>query len=45
VRERIASYLLEHVQRQATAQYLSLLVGRANISGIAIDGSASPLVQ
>jgi peptidyl-prolyl cis-trans isomerase C len=45
VRERIASYLLEHVQRQATAQYLSLLVGRADISGIAINGSASPLVQ
>ncbi len=45
VRERIASYLLEHVQRQATAQYLSLLVGRADISGVAIDGSASPLVQ
>lgn len=43
--ERIASYLLEHVQRQATAQYLSLLVGRAAISGIAIDGSVSPLVQ
>jgi peptidyl-prolyl cis-trans isomerase C len=45
VRERIASYLVEHVQRQATAQYLSLLVGRAVISGIAIDGSVSPLVQ
>ncbi|WP_418896651.1 peptidylprolyl isomerase [Terripilifer ovatus] len=45
VRERIASYLVEHVQRQATAQYLSLLVGQADISGIAIDGSSSPLVQ
>jgi peptidyl-prolyl cis-trans isomerase C len=45
VRERIASYLLEHVQRRATAQYLSLLVGRADIRGIAIDGSLSPLVQ
>ncbi|WP_119390757.1 peptidylprolyl isomerase [Taklimakanibacter lacteus] len=45
VRERIASYLLEHVQRQATAQYLSLLIGRADIRGIAIDGSTSPLVQ
>ncbi|MGE3872070.1 MAG: peptidylprolyl isomerase [Parvibaculaceae bacterium] len=45
VRERIASYLHEHVQRQATAQYLSLLVGRADIRGIAIGGSASPLVQ
>ncbi|WP_445242173.1 peptidylprolyl isomerase [Methylovirgula sp. 4M-Z18] len=45
VRERIASYLVECVHRQATAQYLSLLVGQANISGIAIDGASSPLVQ
>jgi peptidyl-prolyl cis-trans isomerase C len=45
VRERIASYLVEHVQRQATVQYLTLLVGQAEISGIAIDGSSSPLVQ
>jgi len=45
VRERIATYLVEHVQRQATAQYLSLLVGQADISGIVIDGSSSPLVQ
>ncbi|RWG22951.1 MAG: peptidylprolyl isomerase [Mesorhizobium sp.] len=45
VRERIASYLAEHVGRQATAQYVSLLVGRADISGIAIDGASSPLVQ
>jgi peptidyl-prolyl cis-trans isomerase C len=45
VRERIASYLVEHVQRQAMAQYLSLLVGRADIKGIAIEGSSSPLVQ
>lgn len=45
VRERIAAYLSEHVQRQATAQYVSLLVGQADISGIDIDGSSSPLVQ
>ncbi|WP_448956669.1 peptidylprolyl isomerase [Labrys neptuniae] len=45
VRERIASYLVEHVQRQAMAQYLSLLIGQAEITGIAIDGSSSPLVQ
>ncbi|RAZ92450.1 peptidylprolyl isomerase [Mesorhizobium hawassense] len=45
VRERIASYLAEHVSRQATAQYVSLLVGRADIVGIAIDGASSPLVQ
>ncbi|RUV83958.1 peptidylprolyl isomerase [Mesorhizobium sp. M1A.F.Ca.IN.022.07.1.1] len=45
VRERIAAYLAEHVSRQATAQYVSLLIGQADISGIAIDGSSSPLVQ
>ena len=45
VRDRIAAYLTEHVNRQATAQYVSLLVGRADIEGIAVDGSSSPLVQ
>jgi peptidyl-prolyl cis-trans isomerase C len=45
VRARIEAYLEEHVRRQATAQYVSLLVGRAVICGIAIDGATSPLVQ
>lgn len=45
VRERIESYLDEHVRRQATAQYVSLLIGRADIRGIALQGAASPLVQ
>ncbi|RUU55783.1 peptidylprolyl isomerase [Mesorhizobium sp. M2C.T.Ca.TU.002.02.1.1] len=45
VRERIATYLAEHVNRQATAQYVSLLVGRADIGGIVLDGASSPLVQ
>ncbi|MGX7875545.1 peptidylprolyl isomerase [Mesorhizobium sp. ORM6] len=45
VREGIAAYLTEHVNRQATAQYVSLLVGQADIRGIDIDGSSSPLVQ
>ncbi|WP_319799944.1 peptidylprolyl isomerase [Mesorhizobium sp. PAMC28654] len=45
VRDRIAAYLTEHVNRQATAQYVSLLVGQADIRGIDIDGSSSPLVQ
>jgi len=45
VRDRIAAYLSEHVNRQATTQYVSLLVGRADIKGIALDGSSSPLVQ
>lgn len=45
VKDRIAEYLEEHVHRQATAQYISLLVGRADIRGIALDGAATPLVQ
>lgn len=45
VKERIAAYLDAHVRRQATAQYISLLIGRADIRGVALDGAASPLVQ
>jgi peptidyl-prolyl cis-trans isomerase C len=45
VRERIEAYLGEHVRRQATAQYIALLIGRADICGIALEGAASPLVQ
>ncbi|WP_051356382.1 peptidylprolyl isomerase [Azorhizobium doebereinerae] len=45
VRERIAAYLEDHVARSAYAQYVSLLVGRADIKGVALDGADSPLVQ
>jgi len=45
VRERIAAYLDENVRRRASAQYVSILVGRADIRGIALDGAASPLVR
>jgi peptidyl-prolyl cis-trans isomerase C len=45
VRERIAAYLDEHVRRQASAQYIALLVGRADIRGIDLAGATSPLVQ
>lgn len=45
VKGRIGDYLEEHVRRQATAQYISLLIGRADIRGIALDGAATPLVQ
>jgi peptidyl-prolyl cis-trans isomerase C len=45
VRDRIAAYLDEHVRRQASAQYVALLVGRADISGIDLAGASSPLVQ
>jgi peptidyl-prolyl cis-trans isomerase C len=44
-RGRIASYLADHVRHTATAQYLSLLIGRADIRGIAMNGATSPLVQ
>jgi peptidyl-prolyl cis-trans isomerase C len=45
VRERIAAYLGEHVRRQASAQYIALLAGRADIRGIDLAGASSPLVQ
>lgn len=43
VRDRIASYLRESVQRQAISHYLSLLTGRAGIGGIDLLGADSPL--
>ena len=45
VRDRIADYLAASVQRRALAQYVSLLAGRAEISGIELASAASPLVQ
>jgi len=45
VRDGIEAYLTERVRRQAQAQYVALLVGRADIRGIRLDGAASPLVQ
>lgn len=45
VHARIAAYLADTVERKALAQYLSLLAGRANIAGIALAASISPLVQ
>jgi peptidyl-prolyl cis-trans isomerase C len=45
VRERVVGYLHEHVRRQATAQYIALLIGRAEIRGIELEGAASSLVQ
>jgi peptidyl-prolyl cis-trans isomerase C len=45
VRERIESYLDDHVRRQATAQYIALLIGRADVRGIPLEGANSPLVQ
>ena len=45
VRERVARYLEEAAWRTAVRQYLQILVGRADIEGIALTGAASPLVQ
>lgn len=45
VRERIKAYLSDHVRRQAAAQYIALLIGRAEVRGIALEGAAAPLVQ
>lgn len=45
VKGRIAAYLREHVWRRAVSQYLRLLVGQADIRGIELPGTQSPLVQ
>jgi len=45
VRDQIASYLRDSVRHQAMSQYLSLLIGRANIQGLELLGADSPLVQ
>ncbi len=41
----IAAWLDEKVRRVAIRQYLTILAGRAEITGISFDGNASPLVQ
>ena len=45
VRERIAEWMGEKVRRVAIRQYVSILAGRADIKGIDLAASASPLVQ
>lgn len=45
VRERIAEWMGEKVRRAAIRQYVSILAGRADIQGIDLAASASPLVQ
>ncbi len=44
-RDRIAAWLDEKVRRVAIRQYISILAGRAEITGIALDASNTPLVQ
>lgn len=45
VRERIAALLTMQSRARALHQYMSLLVGEADIEGIALEGADSPLVQ
>lgn len=45
VRPRIAAWLDEKVRRMAIQQYIAILAGRAEIIGVAIASSPSPLVQ
>ena len=45
VDKKIAEYLEERVWRQAVRQYIELLVGAAEIKGIELRGSTSPLIQ
>lgn len=45
VHERIAAYLVERSRRRAISQYLRLLASDADIGGIELEGSDSPLVQ
>jgi peptidyl-prolyl cis-trans isomerase C len=45
VHDRIAAYLEERSWHHAAAQYVSLLVGQAAITGIDVQGATSPLVQ
>ena len=45
VSDLIAHYLQEASFRRGAAQYIRILAGQAEILGIDLDGSASPLVQ
>ncbi|MBN9278717.1 MAG: peptidylprolyl isomerase, partial [Hyphomicrobium sp.] len=45
VQARIAAWLDEKVRRVAIRQYIGILAGRAEITGIALDANTTPLVQ
>jgi peptidyl-prolyl cis-trans isomerase C len=45
VHARIAEYLDEMVRRRALQQYVSVLAGRAVVTGIDLAPAAGPLVQ
>ena len=44
-RDRIATRLSASVEEKALRQYISLLAGQAEIDGVDLEASASPLVQ
>ncbi len=45
VHQRIADWLTEKVQRVAVQQYISILAGRAKITGVELASAPSPLLQ
>jgi peptidyl-prolyl cis-trans isomerase C len=45
VHERIASYLEEAVHRRALQQYVTILAGRAEVTGVDFRAGSGPLVQ
>lgn len=45
VEEKIRSFLAGRVWQHAVRQYVGILAGRAEISGVALEGAGSPLVQ
>lgn len=45
VRERIADYLEDSVHRRALHQYVSILAGRAQLTGVDFAAAGGPLVQ
>ncbi len=45
VNDRIAAWLEASTWSKAVSQYIAILIGRADIHGISLDGTQSPLVQ
>lgn len=45
VRARIGDYLVAAAWQRGVHQYLQLLVGRADVQGVTLEGASTPLVQ
>jgi len=45
VHARIAAWLAQWSRETAVRQYIAMLAGRASITGIELEGAASPLVR